>query len=151
MEIRVNVRPGTRPIDSENSISWQTFCTAKLSPFKLDQNLKSLHIHFDTEFDLDLKILNDPKQLMHLEVKLVIKSHLGTIRKEDEEITLALSNSRVETGVMVLHVNDDYQASYVLRTSRLQVLGCDWTGRMDCKHSKSIKRIDCDSIPFVGI
>ena len=106
---------------------------------QLDQNLKSLHIHFDTEFDLDLKILNDPKQLMHLEVKLVIKSRFETIRKEDEEITLALSNLRVETGVMVLHVNDDYQASYVLRTSRLQVLGCDRTGRIDCKHSKSIK------------
>ena len=88
---------------------------------QLDQNLKSLHIHCDTEFDLALKILNDLKQ-------------------RDEEITLALSNLRV----LVLHVNDDYQTSYVLRTPKLQVLVCDWAGRMDGKHSKSIKRINCD-------
>ena len=114
-----------RIIDFQDSISPRAFVSAKSSPFKLHQQLKFLH--FCTRKSFDFKILNDLKQLVHLEFNAW-------------HYTVALPNLKV--------LNIRCRESFVLNTPKLEVLQCIWIGDIELKYPATIKRLECDRVDF---
>ena len=114
-----------RPIDHGCSISLKAFASyLESTPFKLDQQLKFLHLQVDNRSDIRLEILNEFKQLRHLELREV-----GGPR------TLILPNLKV------LDVRCS-GASFVLKTPKLEVLACRYISSIQTEHPETIKRIE---------
>ena len=128
-----------RPIDSENSISLKAFIkSVRSSPFKLHQQLKFLHIQLK-HAGLDFKILNDFKQLVHLEVKL------GTLESR-ESGALARPKTLNHPSLRVFQVCSYKFPSYILtETPNLEVLGCNEMTSIQVEHPATIKRLVCGS------
>ena len=115
-----------RTIDFQDAISPRAF--AKSSAFKLRQQVKFLYIN--TQRTIDLKILNDMKQLVHLE----FYSRDYSIKK-----MLSLPNLKV------LNIN---RGPFVLNTPKLEVLKCNWISEIEFKYPNTIKRLECGSFHF---
>ena len=117
-----------RTIDFQDAISARAFASFKSSPFKLCQQLKFLHVCTT----IDLEILNDLKQLVHLEFEFDSRSSTNQ--------TLTLPNLKV------LSINRS--VSFVLNTPKLEVLQCNRIGDIEFKYPQTIKRLECDRVSF---
>ena len=115
-----------RPIERGSAISPKAFDTARAPPFKLSEQLKYLHLHFDSK--VDFEFLNGFK-LVHLELR-------G--RFSGGPKTLVLPNLKV------LDVRTYSSASIVLETPKLEVLACGDISNIQAEHPETIKRIECD-------
>lgn len=111
----------------ENQITWPEFQSL---PIKFDQ-LKFLHIDLRTA--ANITILNDLKQLVHLEIRLRLES--------DELTTLDLPNLKVFVGKEWLCCFDP---SYVLNCPNLEVLAFPKIDRVQVVNPESIKKLSCD-------
>ena len=123
-----------RPIDYKCSISPKAFASSlESSPFKLDQQLKFLHLHLNyliIRSDISLEILSEFKQLRHLELRGV-----------------GGSRTLIQPNLKVLDVLSYPNASYVLKTPKLEVLMCRNISSIQAEHPETIKKIECDCEP----
>ena len=112
-------------IDFQDAISSKTFASSlESSLFRLHQQVKFL-MYTRTSQSIDCKILNDLKQLVHLELDSL----------DDPENTLALPNLRV------LCIAN--WASIILEAPKLEVLRCNWMNEIQLKHPETIKQVKC--------
>ena len=126
-----------RPMDHGNLISPRAFASVKAPPFKLDQRLKFLHIHLDS--DLEFEHLNTFQQLVHLELH-----SFGEDDEDDKPNTVQTLNllnlkllycSRLGSDVLL-----------VLKTPKLEVLvSCrQEISSIRADYPETIKRLECD-------
>ena len=112
-----------RTIDFQDAISPKVF---ERSPIKLREQLKFLYI--DTRNSFEFAILNDLKQLVHLEFESCNNLQDST------EKTLVLPNLRVLCGCGIW---------LVLNTPKLEVLRSSWLDKFKFKYPETIKRVEC--------
>ena len=122
-----------RRIDHESSLSPNAFAFASLksSPFKLNEQLKYLHVHLGHRFDLNSlsKHLTDFRQLEHLEIR-------GSY--QTKTVTLILPNLKM------LYIGYQRRGpSFILNTPKLEVLKCYVISRIQVEHPETIKRLEC--------
>ena len=124
-----------RPIDFKDAISWKQFLALKPSQFKLNQQLRSLHIRLDRTFSF--QTLNGFKQLAHLELNLMTSDRRTR--------TLTLPELRV------LKLNC-FRNSCLLKTPKLEVLCCDHIADLRFECPETIKRLESDYVgaDFMG-
>ena len=115
-----------RQIDSEHSITLKAFKSARSSPFKLDQQLKFLHI-WSRSNDSTYNALNGLKQLQHLEIFANYPS--GRTRR------LVLPNLKV----LAIQKSD----SFFLKTPKLEVLSCRSMSGIEFAYPETIRRVEC--------
>ena len=122
-----------RPFDHESSLSRKAFASLKSSPFKLNKQLKFLHLHLGCDYDPTLsafvKLLNDFEQLIQLELN--VKSYIRV------PTTLILPNLKV------FYVRGCSKV-YHLKTPKLEVLTCGEISQMQVEHPETIKQLKCD-------
>ena len=118
-----------RELDFRNSITQVGFSSMRCL-LKLNERLRFLHVHLGYSSSFDFKLLNDLKQLVHLEIRLQAD---GDVPK-----TLALPNLKV-FDVQSLLRHD----SYVLNTPKLEVLACNEIRKIQVEHPETLKRLEC--------
>lgn len=122
-----------RPINFGYSIGPSAFSSVKSSPFKLDQQLKFLHVHLKSTADLDFKLLSWFKQLVQLEIRSTTQNN------NTKPETLILPNLKV----FDIRCCDD-KLAYVLKTPKLEVFACKYLDKIQVQHPETIKQLVCD-------
>ena len=118
-------------IDRKNSISLNAFNSAKSSPFKLDEQLKFLYLNLLNN-DSTYEIVNDLKQLQHLEI---YGGHYWPRDRPTKTKSLVLPNLKV------LVIRDPH--SFVLKTPNLEVLSCRSMDKVRFEYPETIRRVEC--------
>lgn len=132
--------PGTRPIDTKNTLSFNKFST--LNPFqykltesqiRLLQQVKFLHVTPpDRNRTMYTDVLNQFKQLVQLEIK---NTH-GEIHRFIGQRELSLPNLRV------LNLTHQILDPPVLNTPKLEVLRNKEIQKLPIKYPETIKRLE---------
>lgn len=117
-----------RPINYRISINRKVFYFLKLSPLKLDQQLKFLFI--DLSEGLDFEMLNWFQGLVYLRI-----GHY--FRRKDR----TTSNLLDLPNLQVLKIRESDR--FVLKTPKLEVLACVEVGNFQIEHPQTIKWLDC--------
>lgn len=123
-------------VNSEHEISWSALLFAHRWPFKLIQNLKSLHVHLrDTVFKAEV-LKPFEQQLVHLEL------YEGSrLRRRGQRTTLTLPNLKV-LRLRLCNSGFGHLNQFVLNTPSLEVLGCDSSDRIEFDYPETIKELD---------
>ena len=119
-----------RPINRKNQICPEAIQSVKTS---FNQHLKFLHIHLrnTSDPDVDFNILNDLQQLIHLEIIIT--------NKNSKLNTLVLPNLRV----FEVRNGITEHPRFLLKTPKLEVLGCDVIEDIKVEYPEKIERIAC--------
>lgn len=136
LSLCANWWPGDRPINYESAVNWKVFLSAaSKSPFRLDQQLKFLHIHPMCS-NFDFNFLNAFHCLTHLEIKPISQNN-------SRPVTLTLAYLKV-LDVYPTHKGLRDDVSYILKTPKLEFLACPKISRIQTEYPERIKRLKCD-------
>lgn len=120
-----------RPVELDDSISWNAFSSLKPSHLAFDQQLKFLFIHLEIRRVLNFELLNGFKQLVHLETRWSDFDVGGNGRYE-----LTLPNLKV------LRLPHFVRGQLLLKTPKLEVLYIYPAREVEFEYPETIKNLN---------